>query len=247
MKISIPMPLQIVIEDVGWWSGTDGSRMNQPFRTAMNRRHVPEDYDAIVSLGRKLGMRPQAAFVACEWDRENILKQVPTATWMGEAWDNRLNVGPWLDRAADIIRTGREHIELALHGVGHEYWADGRLSRSEFHTRDGEMRCRRDIERHLDCFERILGQNGLGSFPESFVPPALNHSFGNGDDGFQNILAGFGGKFVTTIFKRAAFHSPAQYERLAWESGVTLVERGESPAVWSEISATPAFAFDRPV
>jgi len=93
----VPMPIQIVIDDVGWWSGEDGNKRQEPYRTGIKRNHVPADYQAIVDLGVKLGVRPQAATILCEWDRENILRDVPTATWMREKWDNSKWVGPWLD------------------------------------------------------------------------------------------------------------------------------------------------------
>ena len=69
----IPRPIQVVIDDVGWWSGRDGSDKDEPYRTGINRNHVVADYQAIIQLGRALGIRPQAAMVLCEWDRENIL------------------------------------------------------------------------------------------------------------------------------------------------------------------------------
>jgi hypothetical protein len=82
LKAYIPMPVQVVIDDVGWWSGEDGSKRQEPYRTGINRNHVPADYQAIANLGRTLGIRPQAAFILCEWDKENILRQLPTSTWM---------------------------------------------------------------------------------------------------------------------------------------------------------------------
>ena len=127
-RFAIPMPLQIVIDDVGWWSGVNDSESGGPFRSGIVRDHVPADYEAIVVLGQKLGMRPQAAFIACEWDRENILKDIPTSTWMGADWDNNRWVGPWLEEAADILRTNRDHVELVAHGVGHEYWESGEFT-----------------------------------------------------------------------------------------------------------------------
>ncbi len=36
---AIPMPLQVVIDDVGWWSGEDGSERQEPYRTGIDRRH----------------------------------------------------------------------------------------------------------------------------------------------------------------------------------------------------------------
>ena len=104
LKVFIPMPVQVVIDDVGWWSGEDGSKRQEPYRTGINRNHVPADYQAIADLGRKLGIRPQAAFILCEWDKENILRQVPTSTWMGDRWDNSKWVGPWLEEAAEIVK-----------------------------------------------------------------------------------------------------------------------------------------------
>lgn len=101
LQVFIPMPLQVVIDDVGWWSGEDGSKVQEPYRTGVSRNHVPADYQAIAELGRRLGIKPQAAFVMCEWDKENILRHVPTSTWMGKDWDNSKWNGPWLEEAAD--------------------------------------------------------------------------------------------------------------------------------------------------
>jgi len=86
ITLKIPMPLIVSIEDVGWWSGKDGSAFNQPYRTGMQRNHVSEDYTALAALGRGLDMRILAGFVLCEWDKANLLRQVPSTTWMGEQW-----------------------------------------------------------------------------------------------------------------------------------------------------------------
>lgn len=131
-EASIPLAIQIVIDDVGWWDGRDGHERGEPYRSGAPRSHVPADYAAIVELGRRLGARPQAAMIMCEWDRANILRDVPSATWLGGDWDNSRWVGPWLDEAADLINNGRDHFELTIHGIGHEYWDDqGQASRAE--------------------------------------------------------------------------------------------------------------------
>lgn len=183
------MPIQIVIDDVGWWSGEDGSTRQEPYRTGINRNHVPADYQAIVNLGKKLGVRPQAATILCEWDRQNILRNLPTSTWMREKWDNSKWVGPWLDEAAEIIRNNKNHYELTLHGVGHEYWEDEHFTRAEWADRSGQMRPLDQVELHLDYFARLLDQNQLGSFPTSFVPTAFLHGFGlTGDHQISYVL-----------------------------------------------------------
>ena len=75
ISVYIPLPIQVVIDDVGWWSGKDGEAENQPYRTGINRNHVLADYEAVVELGKSLGIRPQAATILCEWDRGNILRK----------------------------------------------------------------------------------------------------------------------------------------------------------------------------
>lgn len=65
VQATVPMPIQIVIDDVGWWTGEDGSKRQEPYRTGINRNHVPADYQAIVDLGVKLVVRPQAATILC--------------------------------------------------------------------------------------------------------------------------------------------------------------------------------------
>jgi hypothetical protein len=41
IKVLIPVPMQVVIDDVGWWSGEDGSKGQEPYRTGISRNHVP--------------------------------------------------------------------------------------------------------------------------------------------------------------------------------------------------------------
>jgi hypothetical protein len=246
-RLTIPMAIQLVIEDVGWWEKSDPVGPNSPFRSGLRRRHHPSDYLALAVLAQRLNMRPLIGFVACEWDRCNLLGKVPSATWMGSNWDNLRNMGPWLDQAADILRANQAHMEIGLHAVGHEYWIDGRRSRTEFHDTRGGMRPRDHIRRHLDAFGEILAQNGLGSFPQAFVPPGLNHSFGDGERGFQQILNQYGVRFVTTDLNKAKMHRPRQHPLMAWEQGVLLIERGTAPVPWHVCAAEPQFNFDRPV
>lgn len=35
LEVFIPMPVQVVIDDDGWWSGKDGSRWQEPYRTGI--------------------------------------------------------------------------------------------------------------------------------------------------------------------------------------------------------------------
>lgn len=247
MKITIPMPLLVSIDDVGWWKGMDGSGVNQPFRTGMPRDHVPEDYLALEDLGRRLDMRLLAGFVLCEWDRDHILRSLPSSTWMGKNWTAP---GVDLDRkikAAEIIKNAENHIEFGLHGLGHEFWDRGVMQRSEFHDAGCRMRDPDEIRKHLSYFLKIMDQYDFGSRPKTFIPPALKHSFGDPDQGIQKILAEFGIESITLMFSKARLYSSPQAGKMAWENNVLLVDRGESEIPWNRVAAEPEFKFDRPV
>jgi len=243
LKVTIPMPIQIVIDDVGWWSGEDGHALQEPYRTGINRNHVPADYQAIVDLGKKLGVRPQAATILCEWDRENILRNLPTSTWMREKWDNSKWVGPWLDEAAAIIRNNQNHYELTMHGVGHEYWQDENATRAEWADTSGTMRPLDQVELHLDYFEKLLDQNQLGSFPTSFVPTAFLHGFGlTGAHkiSMAAVIKKRGMNYINTPFSNMYNAEGAQFGIFGIDSGVMTVDRGEDLLDWDVFGGTPS-------
>jgi len=238
----VPMPIQVVIDDVGWWSGHDGSQQQEPYRTGMPRNHVPEDYEAIVRLGRLLGVRPQAAMIMCEWDRNNILRKLPTSTWMGSNWDNSKWVGPWLEKAAHIIRSSSEHFELTMHGIGHEYWTDGKFTRAEWADSSGTMRPLDQVEAHLDNFEALMNQNQLGPLPVSFVPTAFLHGFGP-TDGYKvslaEILSKRGIVYINTPFEGMQNRAAVSHEVFGFDAGVITIDRGEDLMEWSDLGKTP--------
>ena len=238
----IPMPLQVVIDDVGWWSGEDGSDRQEPYRTGIDRRHVPADYRAIVDLGRALGIRPQAATVLCEWDTENLLRTLPESTWMGAEWDNSRWRGPWLEEAADIIRQNAPHLELTIHGLGHEHWTDGRFTRAEWADQNGRMRPREQVEAHLDAFEAILAQHGLGGLPRSFVPTAFRHGFGPTEGhtvSLAELLRRREVNYISTPFSSMANADAVQHGVFGLDAGVMTVDRGDDLMDWDVIGQVP--------
>ena len=244
VTVKIPLPIQVVIDDVGWWSGKDGSANQEPFRTGIARNHVPEDYQAIVSLGKALGIRPQAAMILCEWDRENILKKLPESTWMGEKWDNSKWIGPWYDQAASIINNNKEHIEISMHGIGHEWWVNGIASRAEWADDDGIMRPEKDVRNHIDAFAEILHQNKLGELPTSFVPANFAHSFGvtkGNKHSMAQIIKEYGFSYINTTFNYNFHRSErVQYGSFGVDSGILTVDRGTDLLRYNEISTQPS-------
>ena len=240
IRACVPMPLQVVIDDVGWWSGQDGHERGEPYRTGIERDHVVADYEAIARLGRKLVIRPQMAMILCEWDRENVLRTTPTCTWMGSDWDNKRWVGPWLREAADLIRENSRQMELTIHGVGHEYWADGVPTRAEWYDDQGNMRPRQHVEAHLDAYAVILRQHELDPLPTSFVPAAFRYAFGDGEQGLTSILARRGVTFVSTPFSSLHKRSEPQTPWFGVEHGVMVADRGREPRIpWYEMDSEP--------
>ncbi|MDD4144422.1 MAG: hypothetical protein PHN68_07295 [Prolixibacteraceae bacterium] len=242
-EVFIPIPLQVVIDDVGWWSGEDGHEKQEPYRTGINRKHVPADYQAIADLGKALGIRPQAATILCEWDKENILRDVPSSTWMGRNWDNSGWVGPWMEEAAEIIRSNQKYYELTLHGVGHEFWEGEKFTRAEWHDRNGHMRPREEVEKHLDYYEKLLRQHNLGLFPKSFVPAAFLHSFGPSEGNATSlalILKRRGVDYINTPFGSIFNKERVQYGIFGIDDDVMTVDRGRDEFSWMTFPGDPS-------
>jgi hypothetical protein len=249
VKVFIPMPVQVVIDDVGWWSGEDGSKRQEPYRTGINRNHVPADYQAIASLGKTLGIRPQAAFVLCEWDKENILRKLPTSTWMGKKWDNSKWVGPWMEEAAEIIRNNKNNFEITIHGIGHEYWKGGKFTRAEWTDSLGQMRPQDQIELHLEYFEKLMKQHNLGPLPESFVPCAFRHSFGPSEGrkiSLADILAKRGIRYINTPFEIMYNKERVQYGPFGFDADVMTIDRGSDEFQWLVFPAYPSKVLSGP-
>ncbi|SDO58473.1 hypothetical protein [Desulforhopalus singaporensis] len=245
--VALPMPLFLLVEDVGWWQGYDGSSIQQPYRNRFARRHCLADYRALAELGRKLSMRIGIGMVIGEWDRSDWLANVSGATWMGRSWDNSVNRTRELDRAAAFLNEHQDYLELAVHGLCHEFWINGEMVRSEFHDESGTMRPQKTVRSHLRAFFRLLDENCIVAAPRLFVPPALNHSFGNGPRSFQALLREWGIRYVITRFARARHYSPPVHPLLTWEEGVAILERGIAPAAWHQSTVLPGGTICGPV
>ena len=234
-KATIPMPLLLVIDDVGWWTSEDGHEKNEPFRTGISRNHYIDDYQAIIDLGKAIGMRIQAAFVLCEWDRENILKELPDATWMGANWNNSINHRK-LDDVAQLLNENSDYIDVSLHTLAHEFWSDGKMSRAEWADENGIMRSAETVKNHLDAFFKIVKQNNLTMPIESFIPPAFYHSFG-GDNCLAHILKEYGIKFISTDFERLGNVEKLPHKFFGVDNGIPTIRRGRNRIPWFELNS----------
>lgn len=233
-KFIIPSAFIIVVDDVGWWCGNDHRYKNGPSRSGIERRHTIKDYEAIIEIGKKMGMRIKCGFVIGEWDRTNILAEVRNSNKYGKLWDNAsfLNKEE-ADEVVDLINSNSEYIELALHGVMHMFWDDeGNFKPAEFFQRDEDsgktiMTDKDVVREHLDAFFEIYGQNGFKAEVESFIPPCFIYEYNPGEDGMSRILSQYGIKYISTIFNQTD-----RDEVVLVENGIITVDRTVDLTPW---------------
>lgn len=243
-QVGLPRAVQLVIDDVGWREGWRLDHAGGPFRAGVDRLLGLADYQAIVDLGAALQIRPTAAMILCEWDRENVCARYPTSTAAGAAWDNASRRGEWSDQAAELFRERAAHLELALHGVGHEHWSDGRMTRAEWHGQ-GQRWPWDVLQGHLECFTALLDQHGLGPaaghrFPVHFVPCAFQYLWDTDDPRDTGALvAGAGVRYCSTPFASLDRRSPLLADGLGLDHGVVVIDRGRNGVPWHACDATP--------
>lgn len=238
VKLSIPMPLLLVIDDVGWWSGENGGHKNEPYRTGINRDHCLADYLAIIELAKRINMRIQIGMVLCDWSRNNILAKIPSTTWLGTSWKDPVSIDK-LDYVANVLNENCKHLEICLHAVGHEFWEGNIMTRAEWADSNGIMRDKEQVKAHLDVFREIMHQNQLGDFPVSFIPAAFLHTFGEGN-GIATILKDYGIRFISTPFERMKGAKQIQNKYFGIDNGIPTVDRGDNGIPWFETNPSIA-------
>jgi len=248
MQVAIPRAVQLVLDDVGWREGWRLDGTGGPFRAGIDRLLDVRDYEAIADIGEAVGTRPTAAMILCEWDRENVCARHPTSTQSGAAWDNSARAGPWSEEAADVFLRRAQHIELALHGVGHEHWEDGVPTRAESYGAKGVKRDWAGLRGHLDCFRAILDQHGLGPeaghrFPIHCVPAAFCYLWDENDPTDTGaLMAAAGVELISTPFSSGGFHrrTPLLAPDGGVDHGLLVIDRGNTGVPWYALDSVPS-------
>ena len=186
-RIKIPIALQLVVDDIGWFKGENGLMKSRPARTHMNRNQVAEDYVVLNEIGKKLDMHILCGLVLGEWDKNNILRGMEHATWDEGNWDMASHIDyPLAERCKNAIEES-EFIDIAFHGLMHGYWVNGENygNPREFYSYDipGNTTERRldypvkpvsaeYVEEHLDAWFKIYNSWGFTKPVESIISPA---------------------------------------------------------------------------
>jgi hypothetical protein len=202
LQAVIPNPRTLTIDDVGWKIGADESEREGPFRLGTNRNPVLQDYEVLTYVARAVGTRLSAKFILSEFDRENILADYPSTNEHGADWDNSALTGPDDFLYMDYVKNNSAWLELGIHGVRHEYWdwvtRRGKMWRWEFFDRQNKQPWPYDdLVGHLECFQKILRQYGITSFPKSYTPPGNGYHYSpRGDPDSGTLLSSFGVKYA---------------------------------------------------
>lgn len=184
-KITLPIALQIVTDDVGWFDGHDSRCAEGPSRTGIPRKHCAADYEVIEAIGKEIGMKINCPFVVGEWDKKNRLRGMPHATNDEAGWDMASKIDyAEAERCLDVINRA-EHFELAFHGLMHGYWENGisvedsefsHPSSLDYKTKYAPKLCvpvdNDYFESHIEAFFKIYEDWGFNHKIRSFTSPS---------------------------------------------------------------------------
>ncbi len=236
-KVIIPNPLQIVMDDLGWFCGNDDRKNGGPSRTGVPRRHCPADYYAVNELGKRLDMKINCAFVLGEWDDDNRLKSVKNLSKYGDNWDNaRYFDKSEMEKVVEAINSS-EYIDFAVHGLLHGYYTDGIDNTDEsdyYYSVNKELFIidEQEIRHRLDCYFDLVKHHGINKNINSMVPPSFTYRWNS----LSNILKDYGIKYISTIFKKMEYPGESKPVFAGVENGIITVDRNCNKVPWDAFS-----------
>ncbi len=253
--IIFPRPFAFAIDDFGWNIGNDAGDVDGqgPYRLGMDRKMELNDYKYVVDVTKAVGVRVQGLFIMSEMDRENILGVNPTVTYQGKNWDNSKNVCDEQLEIMKYVQDNAAYLEFGLHGLGHEYWVDGKMERAEWYCKaDNHPWPKESLEEHVQLFKDIMAQYGLDeehgqSFPESFVPCSYSfHWNPEGSYSTGTLLGKHGVKYANTDFSEIPeLNPPAGDNGGGFDHGIVVLNRINYGNLWFQLAKLPTVDLDQ--
>lgn len=254
-KIIFPRAFAFAIDDLGWNEGSNllNHTPSGPYRVGVKRNFTVADYKFIVDVGKAVGVRIQSLFILSEMDRENVLADYPTTTYLRERWNNKQRIN---DEQLNIMRyvcQEASHMEFGLHGTGHEYWADDGIQRRAewYNMADRRPWPEEDLRGHIEAFKKIMAQYDLTaekghSFPESFVPCAYSYYWNPGGEySLGKLISEAGVKYANTDFAQIPeLNPPQEINGGGFDHGVHVINRMNYGNLWYELSMLPKVTVD---
>jgi hypothetical protein len=249
-RILFPRAFAFAVDDLGWNEGSDMSRLAfpGPHRAGVKRIFDLKDYQYLVEVGKAVGARVQCLFILSEMDRENILAQFPTTTYLRDQWNNKHRVNDGQKQVMNYVCEQSAYMEFGLHGTGHEYWAPNEpQKRAEWYNlTDKRPWPEQSIREHIQCFKDIMAQYGFSkanghSFPESFVPCAYSYYWNpTGDYSLGKLLSEVGVKYANTDFSQIPeLNPPKEINGGDFDYNTHVINRINYGNVWYELNSLP--------
>lgn len=179
-EVTVPVAVQICLDDVAWDKGNDMRLSGQQSRTGMPRYHTIEDYEAVEALGRALNQKILCPICVMDWDKNNLLRGEKGITHDPEGWDRASEIDiEKMERFAAFMRDA-QFMEIAMHGVSHGAYTDEgkRIHESEFfrakhlYGLDRSLPLEKwDFDRRVRLFFEIYESWNIGKRVRAFVAP----------------------------------------------------------------------------
>ena len=246
-SVKIPLAYQVVMDDIGWFRGSDDRHLGMPSRTGMTRDHVAEDYLVINEIGKKINQKICGAFVIGEWDKNNRLTGKPHMTPKPDEWNCKATINmPEAERCFEAIESS-EYIDIALHGLLHSYWDDERGHDDQqyyIRPRKGYNGGERIVpvpdgyfEDCIDTFISIYSDWGFTKKLNTFVSPGSAYGPVDASLGFARVLREHG-------FKYWANYWMAIKDSCRIIDGLTFCNKGTGFVPWNAYDVNPALLPD---
>ena len=177
-QITLPVALQLCLDDVAWHNGYDERSVGRPSRSGLPRKHAAEDYVVINELGKAIDMKILCPLCLGEWDKDNLLRGEVGITFDPNNWDRASKIDYPLAEKCKETAEACEYLEYAVHGLMHGcYDENGKQLGEQEYFAPKERGGRRypismaDLKRRLDLFRKIYDFWGFQKTIRTFVSP----------------------------------------------------------------------------
>ncbi len=254
-KIKIPVALQLVMDDMGWFYGANDLKNGGPARTGICRNHALEDYLVLNEIGKRLNMHFLCGFTIGEWDKDNVLRGMKHATRDEDNWDRKSTIDMALAEKFKEAIESSEYIDIAFHGLMHGYWVDGENygNPREFYSYDlpeGATERRVDypvvpvsaeyVDEHLDAWFKIYNGWGFTKKVETIISPASLYKDKEYPDAYARKAKKYGIKYWKNLW--------AEHDCLTEIfEGLIFINAHQDIVDWCEMDVEPDTLADLPL
>lgn len=253
-SVILPSAIQICVDDLGWFNGTDARYASKPSRTGMPRNHVPEDYIALNEIGKAIGQKITCPLVIGEWDKDNILRGEVGVTYEPKTWNRAATINMKLAEKCFEAAESSEFIEYAYHGVLHgNYDANGKQITEEecftylddngtsyAHTGKAYVQSEEEIAHRFELFFKIYDSWGFKKKIRTHAAPNSVPSVITSEEvlPLAHVIKNHGISYWINGWKR-------KYGHTEFIDGILYMEKGTNTKIpWNACDIDPLLLAD---